>query len=295
MRRAYRGDASAVAPVAPVAPSLGFPSEGDAANNVLATLLGEFWVHMVTEGFVTVIEQAGLVPGDDPTQFRDALVSLIPGGQDLSTYATRVWVTQQVNDLLDSAPGALNTLNELAAALGDDANFSATVNAAIASRLLRSGGTMTGALNLVTPPANDVTKKAANTEWVNNRLEGLAVIPQKFLFYDSTMAGIDVTFDDVGTALALSESLAGIRLIQIFARNSHTSSNTSGPVTSVPLAVGALGSVVGSELRIQLSPSAAAGEGSNFTLWSPNVNEIRVRKREVGGFFAVHAIIGWGS
>lgn len=37
-----------------------------------------------------------------------------------------------VAGLVDSAPGALNTLNELAAALGDDANFAATVTAALA-------------------------------------------------------------------------------------------------------------------------------------------------------------------
>ena len=36
-------------------------------------------------------------------------------------------VTAGVNNLIDSAPGALDTLNELAAALGDDANFSTTV------------------------------------------------------------------------------------------------------------------------------------------------------------------------
>ena len=43
-----------------------------------------------------------------------------------ATYATETFVTTQVNNLVDAAPGALDTLNELAAALGDDANFSTT-------------------------------------------------------------------------------------------------------------------------------------------------------------------------
>ena len=43
-------------------------------------------------------------------------------------------VTTEVNALIDSAPGALNTLNELAAALGDDANFSTTVTNSIATK-----------------------------------------------------------------------------------------------------------------------------------------------------------------
>ena len=44
-----------------------------------------------------------------------------------SGYATESYVTTQVSNLIDSAPGALDTLNELAAALGDDASFSTTI------------------------------------------------------------------------------------------------------------------------------------------------------------------------
>lgn len=40
-----------------------------------------------------------------------------------------------VDALVDAAPGALDTLNELAAALGDDANFSASVATALAARV----------------------------------------------------------------------------------------------------------------------------------------------------------------
>ena len=44
-----------------------------------------------------------------------------------ATGATTASVTTSINNLIDAAPGALNTLNELAAALGDDANFSTTM------------------------------------------------------------------------------------------------------------------------------------------------------------------------
>ena len=53
-----------------------------------------------------------------------------------------------VSNLVDSSPTALNTLNELASALGDDANFSTTVNSNIATKLPLAGGTMTGTLKL---------------------------------------------------------------------------------------------------------------------------------------------------
>ena len=40
-------------------------------------------------------------------------------------------ITSAVNNLVDSAPGALDTLNELAAAIGDDANYAAGVTSAL--------------------------------------------------------------------------------------------------------------------------------------------------------------------
>jgi hypothetical protein len=52
----------------------------------------------------------------------------------------------QLAALVDSSPAALNTLNELAAALGDDANFSTTVTNSIATKLPLAGGALTGAL-----------------------------------------------------------------------------------------------------------------------------------------------------
>jgi len=66
----------------------------------------------------------------DPTAAQDA--------------ATKNYVDTEVAGLVDSAPATLDTLNELAAALGDDANFSTTVTNSIAAKLPLAGGTMTG-------------------------------------------------------------------------------------------------------------------------------------------------------
>jgi hypothetical protein len=57
---------------------------------------------------------------------------------DTDTIATKTYVDNQVSGLVDSAPEALDTLNELAAALGDDASFSSTVNTALGNRVTTS-------------------------------------------------------------------------------------------------------------------------------------------------------------
>ena len=61
--------------------------------------------------------------------------------------ATTAYVTTALANMVDSAPSTLNTLNELAAALGDDANFSTTVTNSIATKLPLAGGTLTGDIN----------------------------------------------------------------------------------------------------------------------------------------------------
>ena len=58
--------------------------------------------------------------------------------------ATTAYVKTAVANVVDSAPGALDTLNELAAALGDDANYATTTANSIATKLPKSGGQMTG-------------------------------------------------------------------------------------------------------------------------------------------------------
>jgi hypothetical protein len=71
--------------------------------------------------------------------------------------ASKGYVDTQVSNLVDAAPGALDTLNELAAAIGDDANFSTTITNSLATKLNLSGGTMTGDIVL---GANKITSTA---------------------------------------------------------------------------------------------------------------------------------------
>lgn len=63
---------------------------------------------------------------------------------NLSSYATQSYVDDQIADLVNSAPEALDTLNELANALGADPNFATTI-------------------------ATEIGKKVDNTTTINNK------------------------------------------------------------------------------------------------------------------------------
>jgi hypothetical protein len=60
--------------------------------------------------------------------------------------------TTYVDSIIDTAPDALNTLNELAAALGDDANFASTVTTSLATKA--DNTTVTAALATKAPLSN---------------------------------------------------------------------------------------------------------------------------------------------
>ena len=69
-------------------------------------------------------------------------------GNNTTRIATTAFVTTAVANIVDSAPSALDTLNELAAALGDDANFSTTITNSIATKAPLASPTFTGALTI---------------------------------------------------------------------------------------------------------------------------------------------------
>jgi len=89
-----------------------------------------------TETFITATYQTGdntvdlVVPVLDEDNFSSNSASHLATQQSIVAY-----VGTQISNLVDSSPSALNTLNELAAALGDDASFSTTTATSLGNRL----------------------------------------------------------------------------------------------------------------------------------------------------------------
>ena len=89
--------------------------------------------------------------------------------------ATRSYVDTAIANLADSAPSTLNTLNELAAALGDDANFATTVNNNIAGKVaktsaqaLRATDAITVSNDTITIHKGDGTSESVTTTYANS-------------------------------------------------------------------------------------------------------------------------------
>ena len=108
----------------------------DANGDVLATNLDN-----VSVAFADLTGKPTTISGYGITDAFDGAYSSLTGAPTVvssftndSGYATTTYVDGEIADLVASAPATLDTLNELAAALGDDANFSTTVTNSIATK-----------------------------------------------------------------------------------------------------------------------------------------------------------------
>ena len=138
---------------------------GDVSGNVTASSGTSSFTNISASGTITGAvsgDVTGDVTSSGTSTFNNVTVSgtlNMDGGttatiQNLSApvnpndAARKTDVDTAVANLVDTAPAALDTLNELAAAINDDANFSTTITNSIATKLPLAGGTMSGAINM---------------------------------------------------------------------------------------------------------------------------------------------------
>ena len=119
---------------------------GDAATAITQALGGTLQiaggtgVTTAVSGNTVTITNAGYSTSNFTTDLSGKTTSNLAEGTNLYYTDARADARAQlkVDALIDSSPGALDTLNEIAAALGDDANFSTTITNSIATKLATS-------------------------------------------------------------------------------------------------------------------------------------------------------------
>jgi hypothetical protein len=135
------------------------------------------------------------------------------GDQDLSSYATQSYVGTQISNLVDSSPATLNTLNELAAALGDDPNFATTtatsigLKAPLASPSFTGNATFAGdvigSASILNIKNNDIRFKTTGAETMLRAVANGAVelMYNNSVKFATSNTGINVTGDVISSAI----------------------------------------------------------------------------------------------
>ena len=173
----------------------------------------------------------------------------------------------KIDALVGSAPGALNTLEELGDALGDDANFSTTVTNSIATKLPLAGGTITGTVVFNSAPTFNTAIAMGSSLNVATDIgiAGTSVIDsnRRILAADGAENVPYITFAaDTNTGLyrpgtdTLGFSTAGSERMRI---------TSSGSV-----AIGSLYNGSSGSMEVSIGSTSLSG---GVTLWSPTNSE----------------------
>lgn len=88
------------------------------------------------------------------------------GATNSTQIATTAFVQAAITALINGAPGALNTLKELADAINDDASYAATITTALALKAPLASPALTGTPTAPTPSTVDNSTKIATTAMV---------------------------------------------------------------------------------------------------------------------------------
>jgi hypothetical protein len=133
---------------------------GAVVGNVTGNLTGNVTASTGTSSFNDVTINGGL----NMDASSAATITNLTSPTNSGDAATKGYVDTSISNLVASAPGVLDTLDELAAALGDDANFATTVTNSIATKLALAGGTMSGAIAMGTSKITGLGDPTANQD-----------------------------------------------------------------------------------------------------------------------------------
>ena len=125
--------------------------------------------------------------------------------------ATTAYVTTAISNLVDDAPSTLNTLNEIAAALNDDAALNTTLTNSIATKLPLAGGTLTGALTAPQLTVDNIGINGDTITFTGSTASGfIQTSSNVFQIGTSTDDKIDIFANNAVRATILGDGNVGI-------------------------------------------------------------------------------------
>ena len=111
-------------------------------------------------------------------------------------------IADAVDDLVDGAPSLLNTLNELAAAINDDANYTTTLTSALALKAPLASPALTGVPTAPTAAANTDTTQVATTAFAKAEADAAQAAAEATASADATSKANAAQSAAVSTASA---------------------------------------------------------------------------------------------
>ena len=181
--------------------------------------------------------------------------------------ATKIYVDTAISNLVDGAPANLDTLNEIAAALNDDANLAATLTASIATKVSKAGDSMTGALAMGTNKITGLGTPTAGTDATTKTYVDTADA-LKLNLAGGTMSGAIVMGSNkitgLGTPTADADATTKVYVDGILGSATSAAASASAAATSATNAANSATSSANSATASAASASSAAASFDSF-------------------------------
>jgi hypothetical protein len=160
-----------------------------------------------------------------------------------------------VDNLVDGAPALLNTLNELAAAINDDANYTTTITTALGTKAPLASPALTGVPTAPTAAANTDTTQIATTAFAKAEADAAQAAAEATAASDATSkvaseAALRVSGDAASVATAASDATSKVA--------AEAALRVSGDAASVSTAAADATSKVAAEAALRVSGDAAS-------------------------------------
>ena len=132
-------------------------------------------------------------------------------GDNTTQIATTAFVKASIDNLVDGASSALDTLNELSTAINDDANFASTITNSLATKADLTGATFTGTVNMLDLSANDVSFNSIFVDTISEKTTATGVTIDSVLLKDNQITAHTITAQNykVGNVNFISASRQG--------------------------------------------------------------------------------------
>ena len=138
--------------------------------------------------------------------------------------ATQAYVNTAITNLIDTAPATLDTLNELAFALGDDPNFATTITTLIGTKASLTATQTISGINTLSNPSNVLYGNGANLTGINSSTItvtdsnlGTTYYP---VFATATAGTKSLFFDNITSPLSYIPSTGTLSTLQYVIKDS---------------------------------------------------------------------------
>lgn len=153
---------------------------------------------------------AGIAKADLSSGVQAALSKAETAVQSLSGYATESYVDTKIAGVIDSSPDALNTLNELAAALGDNPNFATTITTQIGGKVDKVSGKGLSSNDYTNTEKSKLAgiAEGANKTVVDSALSSTSTNPVQNKIVNAAISNLTTLVGDTSVSTQISTAIA---------------------------------------------------------------------------------------